>query len=126
MGALVGVEALVRWQHQQHGFLSPSEFMPLAEQSALIHPVSQWVLETALHQQQAWRALGMDIPVAVLRKAAPDTGSSARLARRAHPVGRSVAAFPAATSSQDRVRTVASAVLVLGMRLNRTPRTRRR
>ena len=64
-GTLVGVEALVRWQHPQRGFLPPSEFIPLAEQTGLIHPLSLWVLEAALRQQQAWRALGMDIPVAV-------------------------------------------------------------
>jgi diguanylate cyclase len=50
-GALVGVEALVRWQHPRHGLLSPNQFMPLAEQSELIQPLSLWVLETALHQQ---------------------------------------------------------------------------
>ena len=64
-GALVGVEALVRWQHPRHGLMSPSEFMPLAEQSVLIQPLSVWILETALHQQQAWRGLGMDVAVAV-------------------------------------------------------------
>ena len=57
-GTLVGVEALVRWQHPQRGFLPPSEFIPLAEQSGLIHPLSRWVLEAALRQQQAWRAVG--------------------------------------------------------------------
>ena len=64
-GTLVGVEALVRWQHPQRGFLPPGEFIPLAEQSGLIHPLSLWVLEAALRQQQAWRGMGMDIPVAV-------------------------------------------------------------
>ena len=47
------------------GFLPPSEFIPLAEQSGLIHPLSRWVLDAALRQQQAWRAIGLDVPVAV-------------------------------------------------------------
>ena len=64
-GTLVGVEALVRWQHPQRGFLPPSEFIPLAEQTGLIYPLSHWVLDAALRQQQAWRAVGLDIPVAV-------------------------------------------------------------
>jgi diguanylate cyclase (GGDEF)-like protein len=64
-GSLVGVEALVRWQHPQRGFLPPSDFIPLAEQTGLIYPLTRWVLEAALRQNQAWRALGLDIPVAV-------------------------------------------------------------
>jgi diguanylate cyclase (GGDEF)-like protein/PAS domain S-box-containing protein len=64
-GTLVGVEALVRWQHPQRGFLPPSEFIPLAEQTGLIYPLSHWVLEAALRQQRAWRRVGLDIPVAV-------------------------------------------------------------
>jgi diguanylate cyclase (GGDEF)-like protein/PAS domain S-box-containing protein len=64
-GALVGVEALVRWQHPERGFLPPDDFIPLAEQTGLISPLSYWVLEAAVKQQRAWRALGIDIPVAV-------------------------------------------------------------
>ncbi|HLZ31096.1 MAG TPA: EAL domain-containing protein [Chloroflexota bacterium] len=64
-GRLVGVEALVRWQHPQRGFLPPGEFIALAEQTGLIYPLSRWVLETALKQHQAWQAIGLDVPVAV-------------------------------------------------------------
>jgi diguanylate cyclase (GGDEF)-like protein/PAS domain S-box-containing protein len=64
-GTLVGVEALVRWQHPQRGFLPPAEFIPLAEEIGLIYPLTRWVLEAALRQHHAWRALGLDIPVAV-------------------------------------------------------------
>jgi diguanylate cyclase (GGDEF)-like protein/PAS domain S-box-containing protein len=64
-GTLVGVEALVRWQHPQRGFLPPSEFIPLAEQSGLILPLTRWVLEAALRQQHAWRAVGIELAVAV-------------------------------------------------------------
>jgi diguanylate cyclase (GGDEF)-like protein/PAS domain S-box-containing protein len=64
-GTVVGVEALVRWQHPQRGFLPPSAFIPLAEQSGLIYPLSRWVLDAALRQQQIWQGKGIDIPVAV-------------------------------------------------------------
>jgi diguanylate cyclase (GGDEF)-like protein/PAS domain S-box-containing protein len=64
-GALVGLEALVRWQHPQRGFLSPGEFIPLAELSGLIRSLSLWVLEAALRQQRSWRLGGLDVPVAV-------------------------------------------------------------
>ena len=64
-GSLVGVEALVRWQHPERGLLPPIEFIPLAEQSGLIYPLSRWVLGTALHQHQAWRQVGIDVPIAV-------------------------------------------------------------
>ena len=64
-GSLVGVEALVRWKHPLRGFLPPSEFIPLAEQTGLIYPLTHWVLEAALRLHRAWRAQSLDIPVAV-------------------------------------------------------------
>ncbi|HEV7662028.1 MAG TPA: EAL domain-containing protein, partial [Chloroflexota bacterium] len=64
-GTLVGVEALVRWQSPVRGFLPPSEFIPLAEQTGLITPLTKWVLDAALRQQRAWRDAGMDLPVAI-------------------------------------------------------------
>src|SRR5260370_27590732 len=63
-GQLTGVEALVRWQHPQRGLLVPDDFVPLAEQAALIESLSKWVLRTALGQAGAWRRAGFDIPVA--------------------------------------------------------------
>jgi diguanylate cyclase (GGDEF)-like protein/PAS domain S-box-containing protein len=64
-GRLVGVEALVRWEHPERGFLPPSEFIPLVEQTGLIYPLSRWVLGAALQQQRAWRDVGIEVPVAV-------------------------------------------------------------
>lgn len=64
-GKLLGVEALVRWQHPTRGVLGPDEFIPLAEGSTLIKRVTRFVLDTALHDCHTWLAQGRRIPVAV-------------------------------------------------------------
>jgi diguanylate cyclase len=64
-GQVLGVEALVRWQHPAHGLLGPGEFIPLAERTGLIHPLTRWVLETALRQAAGWRRAGHHLSIAV-------------------------------------------------------------
>ena len=64
-GRLCGVEALVRWQHAEHGFMPPDDFVGHAEQTGLIVPLTTWVLDTALQQYVAWRHAGLEIDIAV-------------------------------------------------------------
>ena len=58
-GAITGVEALLRWDHPQHGLISPIEFIPLLEELGLIIEVGRWVLKTACLQNVAWQKEGL-------------------------------------------------------------------
>ncbi|MEU4561966.1 EAL domain-containing protein [Actinoplanes sp. NPDC023936] len=78
-GRLAGAEALVRWQHPQRGFVSPAEFIPVAERSGLIVPLGSWVLREACEQLARWRAehgsaaieaINVNVAVRQLREAA--------------------------------------------------------
>jgi diguanylate cyclase (GGDEF)-like protein len=62
---VVGVEALLRWQHPVHGLLPPVEFVPLAERTGAIGDLTRWVLDTALAQARVWRDAGLDLTMAV-------------------------------------------------------------
>src|SRR5690606_33118441 len=55
---VVGVEALLRWQHPQHGFVPPDLFIPLAEQNGTIIAIGEWVLDQACRQLREWHDQG--------------------------------------------------------------------
>ncbi|MDO9502520.1 bifunctional diguanylate cyclase/phosphodiesterase [Falsiroseomonas sp.] len=64
-GRMKGCEALLRWNHPERGLISPGRFIPVAEEMGLIHPITQLVLDLACRQAMAWRAQGLEVPVAV-------------------------------------------------------------
>ncbi len=64
-GEVGGLEALIRWRHPKLGMISPGEFMPMAEQTDLMIPLTEWVLESALSQLSKWHEAGIDVAVAV-------------------------------------------------------------
>lgn len=56
---IIGVESLIRWQHPTRGFVSPGDFLPIAEESGLIIPLTEWVLSTACSQNKNWQVEGL-------------------------------------------------------------------
>ncbi len=62
---ITGVEALIRWIHPVRGFIPPDEFIETAERIGLINGIGEWVLDTACHQLQQWKALGLRLEMAV-------------------------------------------------------------
>lgn len=64
-GACLSAEALLRWHHAELGPISPAEFIPLVEKTALIGPLSHWVMRTAIRQIGEWHAAGNRIKVAI-------------------------------------------------------------
>lgn len=56
---IVGAEALIRWNHSSMGMISPAKFIPITEETGLIHSIGNWVLETACRQNKLWQDLGL-------------------------------------------------------------------
>lgn len=86
---LVGVEALARWNHPALGMISPAVFIPLAEESGLIDPLTDWVLREALEQARQWREVGMDIRMSVncSMHTLQDLGFAGRVEKMAREAG---------------------------------------
>ena len=77
-GRLIGVEALVRWQHPTRGLLAPGSFIPLAEETGLLLPIGRWVLRRACQQVRFWQRtipgrqdLGVSVNLSAVELAQP-------------------------------------------------------
>ena len=64
-GEVIGMEALIRWQHPEEGLLLPDNFLPMLEGSDLEHVLGEWVIESALNQMHFWRGMDLDLAVSV-------------------------------------------------------------
>jgi diguanylate cyclase (GGDEF)-like protein/PAS domain S-box-containing protein len=64
-GEVVGVEALIRWQHPQDGLLLPAVFLPVVEDHPLAIDLGEWVIDAALTQVELWHAVGLHLPISV-------------------------------------------------------------
>ena len=64
-GKVIGVEALIRWQHPKHGLIQPNDFLPIIEDHSLSIEIGEWVIDTALYQIEDWKAIGIEMPVSV-------------------------------------------------------------
>ena len=64
-GSVSGLEVLTRWQHPELGLISPDEFIPVAERTGLIIPLTLWVLHQSLLQSRSWKDQGLDVSIAV-------------------------------------------------------------
>jgi diguanylate cyclase (GGDEF)-like protein/PAS domain S-box-containing protein len=84
---IVGAEALIRWQHPEWGLVSPAEFIPLAEETGLIVPLGEWVLQEACRQMNTWHAAGwpeLRVAVNLSGRQLAQNGLPARLSEILH------------------------------------------
>jgi diguanylate cyclase (GGDEF)-like protein len=75
-GQVLGAEALIRWKHPELGSVPPSEFIPIAERSDLIHRIFEFGLRTALEQTRRWRDLGLSVPIVAVNASAVNLRSN--------------------------------------------------
>jgi EAL domain-containing protein (putative c-di-GMP-specific phosphodiesterase class I) len=64
-GSVIGVEALIRWQHPERGLLSPMEFLPIIQNSPMMIEVGEWVIGSALTQISQWQTMGLHLPISI-------------------------------------------------------------
>ncbi|MEQ8427433.1 MAG: EAL domain-containing protein [Gammaproteobacteria bacterium] len=64
-GSVVGMEALIRWQHPHRGLLPPSEFLPVIEKNELATAFDRWVVDAVFRQQRDWKLAGYDVPISI-------------------------------------------------------------
>jgi EAL domain-containing protein (putative c-di-GMP-specific phosphodiesterase class I) len=60
-GKVIGVEALIRWQHPSRGLLNPLDFLPIIENNPMSIELGEWVIDTALTQISQWQKMGLDL-----------------------------------------------------------------
>ncbi|NHZ93491.1 EAL domain-containing protein [Massilia sp. CCM 8733] len=94
-GLIFGVEALIRWEHPEHGVVSPMRFIGLAEESGLIVAIGDWVLHTACRQNKAWQDAGL-APVTMSVNVSPRQFEEKRLVERVAAALRESALAPGA------------------------------
>jgi EAL domain-containing protein (putative c-di-GMP-specific phosphodiesterase class I) len=93
MGRVLGVEALLRWKHPQHGVITPAQFLPLIEHTGLSARLGDWVLQQGIEQLAKWQRLGLDMTVSVnisarhLQEPLFATRLAGLLGRHSTPVG---------------------------------------
>jgi len=75
-GGMIGAEALVRWQHPEKGLISPVDFIPIAEETGLIHQLGEWVLAEACRAAHRWQLETISVNVSVLQLRSPSFASS--------------------------------------------------
>ena len=82
-GAIVGVEALIRWRHPQRGLVPPAQFIPIAEECGFIVPIGRWVLREACRQARAWQDAGLPPMRIAINVSAVELRAKDFVARRA-------------------------------------------
>ncbi|MEK8026415.1 putative bifunctional diguanylate cyclase/phosphodiesterase [Pseudaquabacterium rugosum] len=125
-GTLIGLEALLRWQHPRRGWVSPLQFVNLAERSGLIDRLGDWVIREACAQLATWRALGLVVRVAVnlsvlqLRDVGLPSRVRARLEEHQLPAGQLMFEITESTAMQDVEATlhILDALAALGTELS--------